>query len=263
MSKQIIPNGSKVNTEYGVFEVLDCCIATNKYFCYKKDFEGHSGEAYFGHKYQDTKYEDNCWWFFENEVSLIEESEVIVAKQPKFKAGDKVVCTDKDTGARGVYYAKEYTIENPSSHFGHYYGKTHNHVTLVEVESTPSENSLEMVKETKDYRKMKPTDLIDIVLDGKEFKVPLGDLVHAKALLGVTNGLYGYDLWKSLEQLFNEDGFIEDYDTVFEFVEKQRQVIQHFFKPHYDEQQKKDLEAQIVAKSNELLELQTKLKELI
>ena len=76
MQNQIIPNGSKVDTEYGVFEVLDCCIATNKYFCYKKDFTGHSGEAYFGHKYIGTKYEDNCWWFFENEVSLIEESEV-------------------------------------------------------------------------------------------------------------------------------------------------------------------------------------------
>ena len=76
MQNQVIPNGSKVDTEYGVFEVLDCCIATDKYFCYKKYFTGHSGEAYFGHKYIDTKYEDSCWWFFENEVSLIDESKV-------------------------------------------------------------------------------------------------------------------------------------------------------------------------------------------
>ena len=76
MQNQVIPNGSKVDTKYGVFEVIDCCIATDKYFCYKKDFTGHSGEAYFGHKYIDTKYEDNCWWFFENEVTLIKESEV-------------------------------------------------------------------------------------------------------------------------------------------------------------------------------------------
>lgn len=80
--------------------------------------------------------------------------------------------------------------------------------------------------------------------------------------MGITNGKYGYSLWKSLGQFFNNEGFIEDYDTVFEFVEKQRQVIEYFFKPSYDEQQKKDLEAQIVAKSNELLELQAKLSAL-
>ena len=64
MQNQTILNGSKVDTEYGVFEVLDHALATDKYFCYKKDFTGHSGEAYFGHKYIDTKYEGSCWWFF-------------------------------------------------------------------------------------------------------------------------------------------------------------------------------------------------------
>lgn len=263
MQNQVIPNGSKVGTEYGVFEVIDYNTVEGMYFCYKHNFDGHSGIGYFGDKYINTKYEGQCWWFSEDEISLIEESKVSKVNQPKFKAGDKVVCADKDTLARGVLYGKEYTIKNPKSHLGHYFGKLHNHVTLVEVEGTPSENSLELVKqETKDYRKMKPTDLIDIVLDGKEFKVPLGDLVHAKALMGITNGLYGLDLWKTLKQFFKGEGFIEDNDTVFEFVEKQRQVIQYFFKPHYDEQQKKDLEAQIAAKSNELLELQAKLSAL-
>ena len=196
MSKQIIPNGSKVNTEYGVFEVINCNTVKDKYFCYKNNFEGHSGESYFDDKYINTKYDGQCWWFSEDQISLIEESKVSNTKQPK------------------------------------------------------------------DYRRMKPTDLIDIVLDGNEFKVPLGDLVHTKALMGITNGLYGFDLWKAFDQLFKREGFIEDNDTVFEFVEKQKQTIEHFFKPHYDEQQKKDLEAQIAAKSNELLELQSKLKEL-
>ena len=76
MQNQIIPNGSKVDTKYGVFEVLEYDFVRDQYFCYKKDFDGHSGEADFGHKYIDTKYEDNCLWFFENEVTLIEESVV-------------------------------------------------------------------------------------------------------------------------------------------------------------------------------------------
>ena len=188
MQNQVIPNGSKVDTEYGVFEVINHNNVEGAYFCYKHNFDGHSGIPHFDDKYINTKYEGHCWWFNEDEISL--------------------------------------------------------------------------VKETKDYRRMKPNDLIDIVLDGKEFKVPLGDLVHAKALMGITNGLYGFYLWQALEQFFNKEGFIEDDGTAFEFVEKQKQVIEHFFKPHYDEQQKKDLEAQIAAKSNELLELQSKLKEL-
>lgn len=182
-----------------------------------------------------------------------------VEKQPKFKAGDKVRCV-KETAARGVHIGKTYTVKNPN-----FYGKALDgkiHVSLEEVSSTPFEHVLELVKETKDYRKMKPTDLIKISIDGNETEVPLGDLVHAKALMGITNGLYGFDLWKAFDQLFKREGFIEDTDTVFEFVEKQKQVIEYFFKPHYDEQQKKDLEAQIAAKSNELFELQSKLNEL-
>ena len=121
MQNQVIPNGSKVYTEYGVFEVLDCCIATAKYFCYKKYFTGHSGEAYFGYKYVDTKYEDSCWWFNENEVSLIEKSEVSDTKQPK-----------------------------------------------------------------PNYREKKPTDVVKVCIGDNKFEVPVGDLVHATALLAVT-----------------------------------------------------------------------------
>ena len=262
MQNQVIPNGSKVGTKYGVFEIIDYDNVDDSYFCYQQGFDGHSGIGCFGRKYLNTKYEGSCWWFSENEVTLIEESKVNGTKQSKFKAGDKVVCTDSGIIARGVYYGKEYTIENPSSHFGHYFGKTHNHVTLVGVEGTPSENSLELVKENKDYRKMKPTDSIDIVLDGKGFKVPLGDLVHTTAMLGVTNGYYGFRFWKGLIDSLGECGFIKDSEYLIEVRDYQKKAIDYFFKPHYDEKEKKELEAQIVAKSNELFELQAKLKDL-
>ena len=198
MQNQVIPNGSKVHTEHGVFEVLEYDFVRDQYFCYKKDFDGHSGEAYFGHKYIDTKYEDNCWWFFENEVTLMKESEVSVVKQPK-----------------------------------------------------------------PNYREMQPTDMVKVCIGDNEFEVPLGDLVHDTALLGVANGSYGFRLWEALTKALGEDGFVEDYETVFKFAEKQKQVIDHFFQPHYDKQKQKDeLSNLIFPKQEKLSQLIDKLQQM-
>ena len=110
---QILPIGAKVNTEYGVFEIVDYNNVEDSYFCYQQGFDGHSGIGRFGRKYLNTKYEGNCWWFDTDKVSLIEESKVNLDKQPKFKAGDKVRCV-KENGARGVYVGKTYTVRNPN-----------------------------------------------------------------------------------------------------------------------------------------------------
>lgn len=83
MQNQVIPNGSKVDTKYGVFEVLEYDFVRDQYFCYKKDFDGHSGTKLFCQKYLNTKYEGSCWWFGRDEVTLIEENEVNNTKQPK------------------------------------------------------------------------------------------------------------------------------------------------------------------------------------
>ena len=72
MSKQTIPNGSKVNTKEGVFEVINFNTVEGMYLCYKHNFDGHSGVGYFGDTYINTKYECQCWWFSEDEVSVIE-----------------------------------------------------------------------------------------------------------------------------------------------------------------------------------------------
>ena len=250
---QILPIGEKVNTEYGVFEIIDY-INEDHYFCYQQGFDGHSGISRFGEKYLNTKYDGNCWWFDADEVSLIEENKVNDAKQSKFKAGDKVRCVEAEQG-HWIKVGGIYTVKCVRCKYIHLEEITEKH--------NYHESRFELVSETKlNYREMKPTDLIDITLDGKEFKVPLGDLVHAKALMGVTNGLYGLDLYKAFDKLFNGEGFIEDYDTVINFKDKQKEALDHFFKPHYAEKEKKELEAQIVAKSNELLELQAKLTDL-
>ena len=254
---QILPIGEKVNTEYGVFEIVDYDNIVKSYFCYQQCFDGHSGEDYFDHKYIDTKYSGSCWWFSENEVSLIEESKV-----SKFKKGDKVICVG-DTSALGVEFGEVYTVDNPSSHSCFYNGELHNHVTLLEVESTPSDKHLELYVEQHNYREMNPNDLITISINGIESEVPLGDVVNAIAVIGVTNGYYGNRIWKALRKPFDEESFVKDMDTV-EFRDKQKEALDYFFKPYYDKQQqeKDELKTLIESKMEEVDALVKQLNQL-
>lgn len=249
---QTLSIGQKVNTEYGVFEIIDC-NKEDYYFCYQQGFNGHSGVGNFAGKYLHTKYEGSCWWFSENEVSLIEESKVSnLDKQPKFKKGDKVVRVG-DTLALGVELGEVYTVDNPSSHSSSYKDELHNHVTLVEVESTPIDNHLVLCIEKRNYREMSPNDLITISINGVESEVPLGDIVHAVAILGVTNGYYGARIWEALRKPFNPECFVQDMDTVVKFRDKQKEALDYFFKPYYDKQQqeKDELKALIAFKMEE------------
>lgn len=180
----------------------------------------------------------------------------------KFKKGDKVVRTG-DTSAIGVEFGKVYTIKNPSSHSGRYFGESHNHVTLEEVSGTPSDKYLELYVEKPTYREMKPTDLITISIGGNQSEVPLGDLVHATRLLGVTNGFYGARVWEALYNVLGEDGFRLD-STVIEFRDKQKETLDYFFKPYYDKQQqeKEELHNLISKKQSELDQLVEKLAQM-
>lgn len=173
----------------------------------------------------------------------------------KFKKGDKVVRVGA-TSSEGVEFGKVYTIKNPNSHSGRYFGESHNHVTLEEVSGTPSDKHLELYVEKLTYREMKPTDLIKISIDGNESEVPLGDLVHATKLLGVTNGFYGARIWEALYNVLGEDGYILE-STVIEFRDKQKETLDYFFKPYYDKQQqeKEELANLISKKQNELNQL--------
>lgn len=158
-------------------------------------------------------------------------------KTNKFKKGDKVVRVG-NTSAVGVEFGEVYTVYNPSSHSGFYDGELHNHVTLLEVESTPNDKCLELYVEQRNYREMTPNDLITISVDGIESEVPIGDIVHAVAILGVTNGYRGGRIWEALRKPFDSEGFVEDMDTVVEFRDKQKEALDYFFKPYYDKQQK-------------------------
>jgi hypothetical protein len=169
-----------------------------------------------------------------------------------------------DTSAEGVEFGEVYTVNNPSNHSGYYWGELHNHVTLVEVESTPSDKYLELYVEQRNYREMNPNDLITISVDGIESEVPLGDVVYAVAILGVTNGYHGARIWEALRKPFDPEGFVEDMDTVIEFRDKQKEALDYFFQPYYDKQQKEkdELKTLIASKMEEVDALVKQLNQL-
>ena len=125
-----------------------------------------------------------------------------------------------------------------------------------------SGDRLELVEKCN-YRNMKPTDLITISVDGVESEVPLGDVVHAVAILGVTNGYHGSRIWEALRKPFDSEGFVQDMDTLVEFRDKQKEALDYFFQPYYDKQQEKDeLKTLIASKMEEVDALVKQLNQL-
>lgn len=180
----------------------------------------------------------------------------------KFKKGDKVLRT-ASTG-------EDYIIQQGCVYVVHEYNHLTNDLYLDGVYLSNGErdwfdaDNFELVEEPKSYRNMKPTDLITISIDGNESEVPLGDLVHATALLGVTNGWYGARIWEALNKSLGKDGFVEDLETVIEFRDKQKETLDYFFKPYYDKQQqeKEELHNLISAKQKEVEQLLEKLNQM-
>lgn len=121
-----------------------------------------------------------------------------------------------------------------------------------------------MYVEQRNNREMTPNDLISISVDGVESEVPLGDIVHAVAILGVTNGYHGARIWEALRKPFDPECFVQDMDTVVEFRDKQKEALDYFFKPYYDKQQqeKDELKTLIEVKMEEVDALVKQLNQL-
>lgn len=176
----------------------------------------------------------------------------------KFNKGDKIL--GKNCEGLGMYAGKTYTVKTC----------TEGEMTLEECfcketgrnyTFTPS---LYELIEKRNYREMSPTDLITISIEGIESEVPLGDVVHAVAILGVTNGYHGARIWEALRKPFDSECFVEDMDTVVEFRAKQKEALDYFFKPYYDKQQqeKDELKTLIAFKMEEVDALVKQLNQL-
>ena len=203
------------------------------------------------------------WWWEESNLELIEDVKQNTIKEdtemnatnvetttPKFKKGDKILGISGLLGLN-MYEGKVYTVKSCTEYS----------VTLKECfdeetgryyEFTPDDFELDT---KRNYRNMKPTDLITISVDGIESEVPLGDIVHAEAILSITNGYYGARIWKALHKPFDPEGFVvQDVDTVVDFRDKEKEALDCFFKPYYDKQQqeKDELKTLIASKMEEV-----------
>ncbi|MEG2307253.1 MAG: hypothetical protein RSB94_07935 [Erysipelotrichaceae bacterium] len=195
-------------------------------------------------------------WFGVDHFDLVKSYEE--KPSAKFKKGDKVKVVG-ETRSMNVEFGGIYTIANPCNHTGSVGGKKSNYVSLEDVEyGTPNEDHLELYIEPRNYRNMKPTDLIKVSIDGFEDEIPLGDLIHARALVGNSKGTFGFNLYKFLGKLDKDD--IVDY--VYEDIEvfdKQEELMKDFFVIEADKANLKEL---ISNKQHELKELQDKLNQL-
>ena len=192
-------------------------------------------------------------------------------KTNKFKKGDKVTLVD--IYGLGVFEVLAYSSGGYCCYQkgikGHSGNSSLGVETFVGTEYEAQccwflESELEIAEVSKNYRSMKPTDLITISVDGVESEVPLGDIVHAVAILGVTNGYHGARIWEALRKPFDSEGFVEDIDTVVEFRDKQKEALDYFFKPYYDKQQqeKDELKTLIASKMEEVDALVKQLNQL-
>lgn len=225
-------------------------------------------------KYKVKTEDGGRWWWEESNLELIEdtkpntsegETEVNATKvettTPKFKKGDKVKVVG-ETLARDVETGKIYTVKNPTSHDSWYDGKMNNHVSLEEADGTPNEDYLELYIESRNYRNMKPTDLIKVNIDGFEDEIPLGDLIHIQALVANSTGRFGYKLYGLLKAI-DENGIYRDVYPTIKVCDQQEKLMKDFFIIEVQkEADKANLKELISNKQNELKELQDKLNQL-
>lgn len=191
-------------------------------------------------------------------------------KTNKFKKGDKV--TRVHDYVLGVFEVLTYSSGGYCCYQKGFQGHSGNsslgEETFVGTEYEAQccwflESDLTLVEVSKNYREMTPNDLITISVEGVESEVPLGDVVHAVAILGVTNGYHGARIWEALRKPFDTECFVQDMDTVVEFKDKQKEALDYFFKPSYDKQQEKDeLKTIIASKMEEVYTLVKKLNQM-
>ena len=199
--------------------------------------------------------------------------------KPKFKAGDKVLTLYGEFEVLWVgnlfYSGKQGYLCFKEGFSGHSAEAT---VGSDVFENTKykgqcwnfSEDGLELKVENnfkqtpKNYRELTPDTLIDISIDGNEFKVPLGDLIHAKALIGVANGKYGDKLYNALKDVLDKDGVIynsHEYDYV-ETFHAQEALFKFYFIDKEREAKKQALKEVIEKQREEIAKLEQELSEL-
>ena len=199
--------------------------------------------------------------------------------EPKFKAGDKVLTLHGEFEVLWVgnltYSGEQIYVCYKEGFVGH---SAEAAIGSNIFENTKykgqcwnfSEDELELVvKENckqphKNYRELTPDTLIDISIDGNEFKVPLGDLIHAEHLLGVATGTYGYNFWKGFNEVLDKEKTLLNNQVYSrnDTFEQQRELIKIYFIDKEKEAKKQALKDVIKKQREELSNLEKVLSEL-
>lgn len=223
------------------------------------------------------------YWWEESNLELIEDtkpntSEVIETSKgetemnvtkvetttPKFKKGDIVVRTgfsyEDGRMIRGNHYVVHSCIGS-SVYLEGVYDKE-GELDWFAENSFDLVKSYEEKRNYRNYRNMKPTDLIKVSIDGFEDEIPLGDLIHTQALIGNSTGRFGYKLYTLLKAI-DEKGICRDAYSTIKVSDQQEKLMEDFFIIEAQkEADKSNLKELISNKQNELKELQDKLNQL-
>ena len=185
---------------------------------------------------------------FQSRFELVEET-----NKPKFNVGDMVETPlglfevlDSNEGSF-FCYKEGYDGHSGEGYFEDKYVRTEyegqcwwfkeDELKLVETKEQPKIN----------YREMSPDTLVKVSIDGNEFEVPLGDLVHAEQLLGNSTGMYGYRVWKALNTVVDEDNTLSKnnvYPKNTTTYKLQSDLFKIYFIDKEKEALKKDIETQ-------------------
>ena len=199
--------------------------------------------------------------------------------KPKFKVGDKIKTPYGEFEVLWVgnisYSGKQVYVCYKEGFDGHSASATVGYNVFENTKYKDQcwnfiEDELELVvkdnyKQTpKNYRELTPDTLIDISIDGNEFKVPLGDLIHANALIGVGNGKFGTLIYTALKEVLDEEEVIynnHDYDYV-DTTTEQDLLMKAYFIDKEKEAKKQALKEVIEKQREEIFKLEKELDEL-
>lgn len=173
----------------------------------------------------------------------------------KVKVGDLVRRIAPTGGRFNVKQGEIYEVENVDGNLLKVKGS--HQLYLV--------GSFEVVSpKTKNYRLMNANTPIKVSVDGHEFKVPLGDLIRMQKVCGAANGKYGYDLWRNVQSIIDEDRVIQNDKIVYgaEYVEIEESLLEEYFKPSENLKRKAEIQESLKVLEQQVMKLHQELESL-
>lgn len=200
----------------------------------------------------------NLDWFNPDNFELMKEN------TPKFKKGDKVtiIGSPDNIGIENVIIGSCGIVTAEGVETSNLLVQSEGCLNTTKDFYFTPKSLKHFEQKDKNYRHLSPDTLIPISIDGVESEVPLGDLVHAQALLGTTDGFYGGRMWEAIKDVIDPKMYISFNYSNVQKLEEQKVLFSKFFLDPKKEQQKEDIKKTILVKETELKELQNQLKEL-